>query len=83
MRKPPVQLAPPHDPPVMWRDASFWPRPGKAARYHLPSARKGPFGHPTARCNHRIQLDETHTSTMSQAGDLVCRRCLKSQTRPE
>ncbi len=63
---------------VMWRDASFWNKPGRATRYHLPRTERGPYGHPVAICNSRIQLDEEHTSTVAHADRLMCKRCARA-----
>lgn len=62
---------------VMWRDASFYSRPGRARRYHIPGETKGPFGHYTAVCNTRIQLDDENAMTVGEAGFLLCRRCAR------
>lgn len=61
---------------VMHRDASFWNSPGCATKYHLPrDGETGPYGHPVALCNKRIQLDESNCCMESTAGPLMCKRC--------
>lgn len=63
---------------LMWRDASFWQRPGRASRFHLPRVGEtGPYGHPIAVCNRRINLDDEHTIPEPQAAGMVCHRCAK------
>lgn len=66
---------------VMWRDASFFGRPGKAKRYHLPRPDSiGRYGHPVAMCDSSIPLDDESKSTIERAGILMCKRCARSAT---
>ncbi len=59
---------------VMWRDASFVNNPGRASKYHkVHPTEVGPV----ALCNSRMLLDDEHTSTVSNAGILMCKRCAK------
>lgn len=63
---------------VMFRDASFWQHPGYATAAHVPrEGVVGPLGHPVALCNKRIQLDESNCGTVTRAGGLMCKNCLK------
>lgn len=69
---------------VMWRDASFWRSPDttipKKAHLLHPTLR-GPYGHPVALCNTRIQLDEDNSVPIQEAGILFCKKCCKAKNQ--
>lgn len=67
---------------MFFRDASFWRKPSRngvrKAHFAHPT-RRGPFGHSVARCNSRIQLDDTNDIPKEKAGELACKRCRRKR----
>lgn len=63
---------------AMRRDASFWRRPGRSIRFHIPATESlGPFGHPVARCSKLIQLDPDSATELLEDHQLLCKKCIK------